>query len=159
MAALAVALGTQFPDLIDKPLAWSLGVLPSGRSLAHSLLTATLVIALVVLYCRRRERSTLAAAFGVGYLSHLFADAISPLLAGEYVFLTFLAWPLTPPPPYGEESGFLSHFASIEFTPFFLVQIGLLLLVLLLWVLDGAPGLGPVRSLPARLARRTDLDR
>jgi membrane-bound metal-dependent hydrolase YbcI (DUF457 family) len=158
-AALAVAFGTQFPDLIDKPLAWSLQILPSGRSLAHSLLTAALVIAVVGLYCRRRERSTPAAAFGVGYLSHLLADALSPLLGGEYVFLTFLAWPLTPPPPYGDEGGFLSHFVSIEFTPFFLVQIGLLLSVLLLWVLDGTPGLEPVRSLPTRLARRTDLDR
>lgn len=36
---------TQLPDLIDKPLAWSVGILPTGRSLAHSLLTASLVLA------------------------------------------------------------------------------------------------------------------
>ena len=37
VATLAVALGTQLPDLVDKPLAWTVNVLASGRSLAHSL--------------------------------------------------------------------------------------------------------------------------
>jgi hypothetical protein len=30
----ALAFGTQFPDLVDKPLGWWLGVLPSGQSFA-----------------------------------------------------------------------------------------------------------------------------
>ena len=34
-AAIALAVGTQFPDLVDKPLAWWLDVLPAGRSLGH----------------------------------------------------------------------------------------------------------------------------
>jgi len=45
---LLLAVGTQFPDAVDKPLAWSLGVLPNGRSLAHSVFLATAL-------CRRRR--------------------------------------------------------------------------------------------------------
>ncbi|RLM56889.1 metal-dependent hydrolase, partial [Halorubrum sp. Atlit-26R] len=36
LALLPLAVGSQFPDLIDKPLAY-IGVLTYGRSLAHSL--------------------------------------------------------------------------------------------------------------------------
>jgi membrane-bound metal-dependent hydrolase YbcI (DUF457 family) len=158
-AALLAAFATQLPDLIDKPLAWTFGLLPSGRSLAHSLLAATLLIALVWLYCRRHDRPALPAAFAVGYLSHLAGDAIGPVLAGDYVFLSFLAWPLTPPPPYGNEGGFLAHFAGIGLTPLFLAQVGLTLSVVALWAFDGAPGLRQVRSLTARLVRRADLGR
>jgi hypothetical protein len=39
-AAIAVAFAALLPDLVDKPLAWGLGVLPSGRSFAHSLVVA-----------------------------------------------------------------------------------------------------------------------
>ena len=31
-ATLLLVIGTQLPDLVDKPLAWWLGVLPAGRS-------------------------------------------------------------------------------------------------------------------------------
>ena len=157
--ALAAAFGTQFPDLIDKPLAWSLHLLPSGRSLAHSLLTATIVLAAVYLYSRRRERSELSVAFAVGYLSHLVGDAIGPFLVGDYVYLSFLGWPLLPPPPYGDEGGFLSHFAAIEFTPWFLAQFGFgLAVVTLVWVLDGAPGLAGARSLLRSVRAESDRD-
>jgi len=37
-AALALAVATQLPDLIDKPLAWQFGLLSSGISVAHSIL-------------------------------------------------------------------------------------------------------------------------
>lgn len=45
-AAVLVLLGTQLPDLIDKPLALA-GVLSSGRALGHSLLFGLPLIALV----------------------------------------------------------------------------------------------------------------
>ncbi|PSQ17916.1 hypothetical protein BRC99_00275 [Halobacteriales archaeon QS_7_69_60] len=40
LATAALAVGTQFPDLIDKPLVAWVSLLPSGRSLGHSLLFA-----------------------------------------------------------------------------------------------------------------------
>ena len=40
---LALAIGTQLPDLIDKPLTYQFAVLPSGRSLGHSLFFAAVL--------------------------------------------------------------------------------------------------------------------
>jgi len=59
-AVIALGVGTQFPDLIDKPLGWTFGVLPGGRTLAHSLLTVAVVavvlaIPLGVVSARRRR--------------------------------------------------------------------------------------------------------
>ncbi len=156
---LVAALGTQFPDLVDKPLAWSFSLLPSGRSLAHSLLVALVVLVAVHAYWRRRGDSALTMAFAVGYLSHLAGDAIGPLLDGEYAFLSFLGWPLLPAPPYGDEGGFLSHFAAIELTPLFLVQLGFALSIAGLWVFDGMPGLAEVRALAGRSEGANDRDR
>ena len=47
LAALALAFGTQFPDLIDKPLTWTFAVLPYGRSFAHSLFTLVPLLAIL----------------------------------------------------------------------------------------------------------------
>lgn len=70
----AVVVGTQFPDLVDKPLAWTFSVLPSGRSLAHLLLAAGIVIAGTYWFAKRRGREEVAIAFGVGYVSHSLID-------------------------------------------------------------------------------------
>ena len=156
LPALLVAFGTQFPDLVDKPLAWTVGLLASGRSLTHSLLTATIVIGLLGWYARRRGRSDLAFAFAVGYLSHLLGDAIGPFIDGEYVYLTFLGWPLLPPPPYGTEEGFLAHFGNFALTPASTVGLALAVTLLALWYRDGTPGLDLVRSWLARRSGRSD---
>ncbi|GAA0307731.1 metal-dependent hydrolase [Halarchaeum salinum] len=94
----ALVVGTQLPDLIDKPLAWVVGVLPSGRSLAHSLVFVLPLLLVVAVVCRRRARREAGFAFGFGVLSHLALDAVGPFLAGDYGELGFLLWPLTPPP-------------------------------------------------------------
>lgn len=131
----ALAVGTQFPDLVDKPGAWVFGVLPSGRSLAHSLITATVVIAVVYVLARRRRREWLAAAFGVGYVSHSLADTVSSLLSGEFDKLTYLLWPVTPVPVYGPESGDSSATLGL-----FLLQLALTVAAYALWRHDGSPG-------------------
>jgi hypothetical protein len=41
--SFAVFVGSQFPDLVDKPLAQELVVIPSGRVFVHSLLFAVLI--------------------------------------------------------------------------------------------------------------------
>ena len=68
----------RFSDLIDKPLAWSLQVLPSGRSLAHSLLVATVVLVVVHARWRRSGDSTVGVTVAVGYLTHLAAIEVTP---------------------------------------------------------------------------------
>jgi len=74
-AVLTLAVGTQLPDLIDKPLAWSLGILPSGRSLGHSLLFAVLLTIVVWVVAQRYDRQREVSALMVGHLLHVLADS------------------------------------------------------------------------------------
>ena len=69
LSVYALGLGTQFPDLIDKPLAWHFAVLPSGRSLAHSLFTLGVVVGVLWYAFDTPEWRRLTAAFGVGWVS------------------------------------------------------------------------------------------
>ncbi|MFB6296424.1 MAG: metal-dependent hydrolase [Halobacteriales archaeon] len=96
LPAVAMALATQAPDLLDKPLAYTWAVLPAGRSLGHSLLVA-LPGCLALLLLARRARpagARVGVAFVAGYLTHLLGDSLYPLLAVEVRSLSFLAWPL-----------------------------------------------------------------
>ena len=141
---ILIAFGTQFPDLIDKPLAWTVSVLPNGRSLAHSAFVAAAVIGGVRWLCRRAGAPTLGGAFGLGYASHLFADAFPPVLYGAPAGTAFLAWPVLPPVEYDTARSFTAHVAGIEPTPYFLSQVALAAVALVVWLRDGAPGPGLV---------------
>jgi hypothetical protein len=140
-ATLAVAVGTQFPDLIDKPLAWTFDILAAGRSFAHSLLVTTVVIVLVFIIAARRDRTTIALAFGTGYLSHLAADAIFPLIRSEYGDLAYLGWPITQLSPNGGELGFVGQVMTIQVTPFFTLQLVFVAIAFIVWWYDDAPAL------------------
>jgi membrane-bound metal-dependent hydrolase YbcI (DUF457 family) len=155
-AALAVAFGTQFPDLVDKPLAWTFHLLPTGRSLAHSLLTATVVCLLVGWYARRRDRPVLAIAFATGYISHLFGDAIVPVLAGQYEYVTYLVWPLLELPPHEQGTGLIEQLAGLELTPLVLAGITLIALAFVVWLRDGRPGLSILRGWAGRWRRAAE---
>ena len=108
-ALVPLAIGSQFPDLVDKPLAY-LEVLQYGRSLAHSLFSFTICSLAVWWLARRlhsrwsaetlpdRVRALTPAAFAVGYLSHLLGDTYRFLLAGDLQAARFLLYPLFPVP-------------------------------------------------------------
>ncbi|UPV74354.1 metal-dependent hydrolase [Halorussus limi] len=154
---VALAVGTQFPDLVDKPLAWTVGVLPSGHSLAHSLFAALPVAALAVTVGaalgRRRDGSErVGAAFALGYLSHLPADVFYPALVGGEPNYGFLFWPVVPAAETEVGVGFaemvrlllgryVRRLARGEVSPYLAVELGLLASVFGLWVLDGLPPL------------------
>jgi len=140
-----VVLGTQLPDLVDKPLAWTLGVLPSGRSLAHSLLTVAVVVAVVTRLGRRHERTRLALCFSLALASHPVADAVTLVRAGRTEYLGFLLWPAVPS-PYSADGRSLID-ALYRLTDFDVVSAYVLPVVvfLVLWVADGFPGY-PSRS-------------
>ncbi|PSP54560.1 metal-dependent hydrolase [Halobacteriales archaeon QS_1_67_19] len=149
---VAVAFGTQFPDLIDKPLAWSLTVLPSGRSLAHSLITATVVIWLAYLIAERVDSTEVAVAFGIGYVSHSLADlgpeVVIGLLQGDLGQLkwtTYLLWPVLPSPPYPQDHSFMEHFAALALEPYVTAQFVLFGIAIAVWIRSGTPGLTTVR--------------
>jgi membrane-bound metal-dependent hydrolase YbcI (DUF457 family) len=131
---LAVGVGTQVPDLVDKPLAWELGLLPGGRSLAHSLVI--LLPLLAVLWIRAApENRRLVAAFGVGLLSHPLADALYPILDGEIRALTFLAWPLLPLPAYDPSAyGLFEHLLSLRLTPRVIFEFALAAVAGAVWL-------------------------
>lgn len=151
-ATLALAFGTQFPDLVDKPLAWTLTLLPSGRSLAHSLLFALPLIGIVLLVAHRSGKLQYGGAFAVGYLSHLPGDVLYPLAFGDGPSLNLLLWPLLPVDAY-EAAGFfsrttelISEFVGYLDTPagyvYLLLEVTFLLSAALLWKRDGTPGVG-----------------
>lgn len=84
-----------FPDLVDKPLAWTFGVVPSGRMVAHSLVFAVPVIAGVVFVSYRRDRLAHGLAFGWGYVSHIVGDFFRVITEGaSYYYYPNLFWPL-----------------------------------------------------------------
>jgi len=137
LAAIAVALGSQLPDIVDKPLAWSLGVLPTGRSLMHSAITVTLLTLALAWVARHRDRPEPYYALAVGTWTHILVDALPGLEK-----LSYLAWPLLAQPEYDLEPSFIAHFQAIEFTTWFLVQAALTVVAAVVWVRDGTPGLG-----------------
>ncbi|ELZ44928.1 hypothetical protein C464_12990 [Halorubrum coriense DSM 10284] len=106
-ALIPLAIGSQFPDLIDKPLAY-VGVLISGRSLAHSLFTfaiCSLGVYWVAIRFRgrwtpesfaERLRIVTPAAFAAGYVSHLVGDSYRSLLIGDFWSVRFLVFPIYP---------------------------------------------------------------
>ena len=122
---LAVLVGTQLPDVVDKPLAWSLSVLPSGRSLAHSLLVAVPLCVVVLAVAWRRSHPEVGVAFAVGYASHLVGDTYVAAYYWRPEELTFLLWPLLPPYPYDDFTGFTDFLIRLEVTRELLVFFAL----------------------------------
>jgi len=94
---LCLAVGSQFPDLVDKPLAWQFGLIPNGRLFMHSLVLAVPVSVLAVAVAHRAGRERLGWAFAVGHLLHLPGDFYSAVLGGSVYFPNNLFWPLVPP--------------------------------------------------------------
>ncbi|EMA70002.1 metal-dependent hydrolase [Halorubrum kocurii] len=96
LAAVAV-VGSQFPDIVDKPLALELGLLPTGRVGMHSLPIAIPLWVLVVLYSWKTDRVQAGVVFVIAYASHLTADNYIGLAAGRIP--SDLLWPLSNPTP------------------------------------------------------------
>lgn len=154
---IALAVASQLPDLIDKPLAWTVAILPTARSLGHSIFVATLVIVVVILLGRRYGVPAIGPAVAIGYLSHLLGDVIyevmRQLLAGETVTVetvNFLLWPLVRQPVRETPGlirrtvGLFDEFATFLDTPaghvYIALEVGLLLVAVLYWFVDGWPG-------------------
>lgn len=154
--AAAVAAATLLPDLVDKPLGWWLGVLPGGRTFAHSLLVAVPAIVLVALVGWFLHAHRSAIGFAVGYLSHLLGDVVYPLVVKGELRMGFLLWPLTasdagaPEAPFGHLVELLADFTAFLATPmgalYLLVEGLLVVTALVVWWRDGTPGLRWIRD-------------
>ncbi|SFR65036.1 metal-dependent hydrolase [Halogeometricum limi] len=136
---LGLVLGTQFPDLVDKPAAWTFDVLASGRSLGHSVFTFAILMGVLWAVFDTPRRRALVAAFGVGYGSHLVGDALAPVVQGESENLGYLLWPLLPGPT-DHNTSFLEFFLSLQWTPFMLFGFAVAFASVVVWMFDGMPG-------------------
>jgi len=144
-AVLALVLGTQFPDLVDKPLGWTVGLLPGGRSLAHSLLTTAVVAVLVYALAHRVRHRVTGVAFLLGVVLHLLGDALYPALRGETGELSFLLWPVLPMPEPELAQQFTVHLGAVEPGPQLAFELLLAVAALWAWHDDGHPGTGALR--------------
>jgi len=154
--ALALLLGTQLPDLVDKPLSWEFDLFPSGYAVGHSVFVAVPLGLLVLALARRTDRSSVGIALVVGYWSHLVADVFAPLRGGGGPMVSRMLWPVVVASPYQRDFGlgrglvylgrFLADLPSMDVTTVLVLYLILPLATLVLWVLDGSPGLSAVAS-------------
>jgi hypothetical protein len=152
---LVLAIGTQLPDLIDKPLAWSLGLLPSGLSLGHSAVFLAILIPIAVSVSNRYGRPELAGALVTGVASHLIGDVLFALLIGSPRPYQFLFWPAIPTAQetsvgfglaIGEEwSNYIRFLSTSRGALYLFLNLTFNAMALVVWILDGTPGMKAVR--------------
>lgn len=151
---LAILAGVVFADLVDKPLGWGLGIVPS-RSIGHSLLVAAPLLAVIYGLAYLYDRVPLATAFAISHLSHLLTDLRPRVLLGYPIRSGYLFWPVVSQPWYTYHEQVFEPPAVVVLlvTPFTFRPLFLLLELVLFafafrrWKLDGRPGLEYVRSL------------
>ena len=159
--ALAAVFGTQFPDLVDKPLGWVFEVLPSGISLGHSIFTATVLCLAMLTLGFLYDRREAALAFCIGYLSHLPADVLYPTINGGEPTWSILLWPFVVSDSRGAEpaaafiqslfENYVGKLVSGQgMSELLILEVVLLLGVLLVWQIDGRPGIPPFGNGPVR---------
>jgi hypothetical protein len=154
---IALALGTQVPDLVDKPLSWGLGVFSSGFAVGHSAFVALPLGTAALLVGKRSNHRQWIVALVVGYWSHLVADVLNPLRYAEAVRPGRVLWPVADVEPYDSGTGLGRGVVYLEdllgtltTVPLTELLVGYLLLPAVtigLWIYDGAPGLGRLRDL------------
>lgn len=136
----AAVVGGVVPDAIDLSR-YFLGVAPTTRTVGHAPPVAALLVGLIALLIGRTSLSNrVAVAFAVGYLSHLAADAVWPLLLWLPEELRYLGWPVTRQPPY-EGTKVLATVGEVTVTTLW-VELPLLAAAVALWWADGRPGVG-----------------
>jgi len=146
---IAVAVGSQFPDLVDKPLGWTFEFAETGYSIGHSIFVAPVVCLVAYAVAIRGGNRALAGAFSIAYLSHPIADLLSQSLRDGVVDARIALWPVASPPGT-DHGGFLDHLLLYlaryvyqllagGLTMELAVQLLLGLAVVALWLSDGAP--------------------
>ncbi|MGM0398302.1 MAG: metal-dependent hydrolase [Halobacteriota archaeon] len=161
---IALVLASQGPDLIDKPLSWGLGVFPTGYAVGHSVLVAGPIGAGVLALGYWKGRLRVASAVVLGYWSHLAADVLSPLRNGDALGFSRVLWPLVTFEGYGTDLGLargltyfldlVASFGSMDATTIVVRYLGLPTAVLVLWIVDGTPGIRLLKRSSLAVLRR-----
>jgi membrane-bound metal-dependent hydrolase YbcI (DUF457 family) len=150
-AVVVLAIATQVPDLVDKPLAWLLSVFPSGYAIAHSVFVAVPVGVAVLAVAYRRARPDLGLAFTVGYWSHLLGDVLLAVALQKAYTVSRVLWPVVVLPGSHTSLGtieqveyyfvqFVALLRSSGNPAIYLAYFGPLVAAGVLWLADGAPG-------------------
>lgn len=166
---LLLALGTQLPDLIDKPLGWQFDVFATGVGAAHSVLVAGPVLVLLLAGAVRTDRTRYGFAFVTGYASHLVGDVLNALRRGAPPEFGKVLWPAVQYPDYARDLDlfgrffyYLGEFLAVALRPENAAFVGVYLLTFalvgLLWLVDGAPGVRTVVRFVVRGGRRATPD-
>jgi hypothetical protein len=145
-----VFFASLLPDLIDKPLAWSVGLVETGYAIGHSVFFAVPLVVAVGVWAASAEQRRVGVAFGVGYLLHLPADIVFQMTGGSGVHLEIVLWPIA---TFGEveaTNGFLweslrrielfrADLFAGDLSTYMWAQLVITVLVFCLWLYDGAP--------------------
>ncbi|ELY82092.1 metal-dependent hydrolase [Natrinema pallidum] len=148
--AFAVVVASVLPDLIDKPLAWTYGVFDVGYGLGHSIFFAVPVAIVAGTVARAADRPLVGLAFGLGYLSHPFADIMDAFFRQDTFLIEITLWPIAPAEGRPPGSDVLDVFVTLagryantvlagDLSTYLWIQLGLAALTALVWLLDGAP--------------------
>lgn len=146
-----LALATQLPDLVDKPLSWTFEVFPSGYSVGHSVFVAVPVAVAVALLAWRFHRTAAGVAFAVGYWSHLVGDVLVGAVTRQEYVIERVLWPTVTLPPYASRMGaferglqyfneFVVQLRTAEDPTLLLLYLGPFVAAFLVWIVDGMPG-------------------
>jgi len=159
--AVAAIVGSQVPDLIDKPLAWQLGAFETSYALGHSIFFGVPAAVAAALLARSVGRGRVGAAFAVGYLFHLPGDVMQDFFQRGELPVEHVLWPVVTAPPTADRRvvdvtlGLFFEYVDALTSPdpptLLLVQAGVIALTALLWLYDGAPVL---RELLVGIRRR-----
>lgn len=123
-----------FADLVDKPLAWTFGIIPSGRMVAHSIVVSIPLVITVLLIAYRTDRLPHGVVFSWGHLSHIAGDFYPVVSRGaDYYYYPNMFWPLMEANP-SRSSGFSEHIPA--FSVGTAVEVTILLIILGYIVLD-----------------------
>lgn len=110
-----LGIGTQFPDLIDKPFTWTFAILPSGRSVTHSLVIMAIASIPLLMLAERRRMLNLVLPFMGGWMTHLLGDSYGYFL-GFNKCASYLLYPITGVCDYPENHTFLEFFLTLDLT-------------------------------------------
>jgi len=148
-AVVAVLIGSQLPDLIDKPLAWSVGIVDTGYAVGHSVFFSLVV--LVVVLAVGLDRDGLVA-LGIGHWLHAPADLAHNYVATGTLTPEIVLWPFVSRTqgvqsktidPFEAAVGRFGQYGSAlaggDVTPYLLFQLSLSIGAVVLWFYDGAP--------------------
>ncbi len=97
-----VFVGSQFPDLVDKPLSLA-NIIPWGRVFMHSLPFALPIAAAILWYAVATDQQHLGGGFVFAYLLHIPGDWYGHLLSGEIP--PDLLWPILSIPAHPDAPG------------------------------------------------------